>query len=246
MFVNGCTHSFRSHFLHPFCLHQTKVTKIALLFLGTVLLYQTYRLLSKRVDDPKNLEEEIKKIEETRIRNKTIAQLENKGSLLSTPTLFHCLNFFSKSLQQLSYQIGPSLRYEVILDQKVEFERFLVIPCLEKGWTVDHITLFLIEKRNDGSYHLEFFDSKGYSIWMNPHARLLKNNITTLYQPASVTDNARWLQRDIYNCAIFLCWYVENRLIGQKPQEMYYLPAPDIEAYRITLAKRLRAQCQTT
>lgn len=249
MLVKGCTHSFRSHFLHPFCPHQSlseKVTKIALLFLGTVLLYQTYRLLLKKVEDPKNLEEEIKKIEEARVRKKTIDLLETKGALLSAPTLFHCLNFFSKSLQPLSFEIAPSLRHETILDNTVEFERFLVIPCLEKGWFVDHITLFLIEKMTDGSYHLEFFDSKGYSIWMNQHAKLLKKNIMTLYLIASATDNSRWLQWDIYNCAIFLCWYVENRLLGKTPQEMYYLSAPDIEAYRTTLAQRLRAQCQTT
>lgn len=249
MLVKGCTHSFRSHFLHPFCPHQVlseKVTKIALLFLGTVLLYQIYRLLSKRVDDPKNLEDEIKKIEEARVRNKTIDLLEKKGALLSSPTLFHCLNFFSKSLQPLSFEIAPSLRHEILLDKKIEFEKFLVIPCLEKGWTVDHITLFLIEKMMDDSYHLEFFDSKGYPIWMNQHAKLLKKNIMALYPIASATDNSRWLQWDIYNCAIFLCWYVEQRLNGKKPQEMYYLTAPDIENYRITLAQRLRAQCQTT
>jgi len=155
------------------------------------------------------------------------------------------LNFFSKSLQPLSFEKGPSF-HGGILDNQVKFERFLAIPCLEKGWFVDHITLFLIEKMTDGSYHLEFFDSKGYSIWMNRHARLLKNTLMRLYHPAAVTDNARWLQWDIYNCAIFLCWYVENRIQGKTSKEMYSLPAPDIETYRLNLVQRLRAPCQTT
>lgn len=244
MYVTGCTYSYRSHFLHPFCPHQTvseKVAKIALLFLGTVLLYQACRLLSKRVE---KIEDEDQ--EEALFRQKTIDRLETKGTLLSTTTLFHCLNFFSKSLQSLTFEKGPSLRHETILDEKVEFERFLAIPCLEKGWFVDHITLFLIEKMTDGSYHLEFFDSKGYSIWMNQHAKLLKNNLMTLYPIASATDNSRWLQWDIYNCGAYLCWYIEHRLQGKTPQEVYNLPAPDMEAYRTTLANRLRSPCQTT
>jgi hypothetical protein len=216
--------------------------KIALLFLGTILLYQTYRLLSKQVgtiDD-----NEIQ--EEARVREKTINQLETKGALLSTSTLFHCLSFFNKTLQPLTFEKSPSLRHEILLDQKAEFEKFLAIPCLVKGWLVDHITLILIEKTTDGSYHLEFFDSKGYPIWMNQHAKLLKNNIMALYPIASETDNARWLQWDIYNCGVHLCWYIEQRLSGKTSQEMYNLPAPDIEDYRIILAHRLRAQCQTT
>src|SRR4051812_15646718 len=123
MLVTGCTHSYRSHFLHPFCPHQIlseKVTKIALLFLGTILLYQTYRLLSKQVETIDDNEIQ----EEARVREKTINQLETKGALLSTSTLFHCLSFFSKTLQPLTFEKSPSLRHEILLDQKAEFEKF--------------------------------------------------------------------------------------------------------------------------
>jgi hypothetical protein len=153
------------------------------------------------------------------------------------------LNFFSKTLQQpLTSEEAPSRRHEMLLDKKIEFEKFLAIPCLVKGWMVDHITLLLIEKKSDSSYHLEFFDSKGYPIWMNQHAKLLKNNLMKLYPIASETDNARWLQWDGYNCGVYLCWYIEQRLKGKTSKEVYKLPAPDIEGYRIDLAQRLRAQ----
>jgi hypothetical protein len=242
MFVNGCTHSYRSHFLHPFCPDQAlseKVTKIGLLLLGTVLLY---RHLSKPVEKIDEEEDQ----EEARVRQNTINRLETQGALLNTSTLFYCLNFFSKTLQPLTFEKSPSLRHEMLLDSQIEFEKFLAIPCLVKGWTVDHITLLLIEKNSDGSNHLEFFDSLGYPIWMNQHAKLLRNNLRTLYPLASETDNARWLQWDSYNCAVHISWYIEQRLKGKTSQQVYNLPAPDIEAYRIELAKRLRAQCQTT
>ena len=89
-----------------------------------------------------------------------------KNKFFSFKIIFHCLNFFSKTLQPLTFEKSPSLRHENLLHEKIEFEKFLAIPCLVKGWLVDHITLILIEKMTDGSYHLEFFDSKGYPIWM--------------------------------------------------------------------------------
>ncbi|HUD01431.1 MAG TPA: hypothetical protein VMR37_03835 [Rhabdochlamydiaceae bacterium] len=236
MFVSSCTH--RAHFLHPFCPHQTlgeKVTKIVLLILGTILLYQTYRLLSKR-------EVKVEETQKERIRQNTIERLKTPGDPLTPSTLFCCFDLF-KALQPLEYVRSPSANLENLLEKKVEFERFLAIPCRVTGWTIDHITLFLIEKKANGSYHLEFFDSKGYSIQSNHHANLLKDNLMKLYSITSVTDNARWLQRwwDRYSCGIYICWYLEQRLKGKTAENM---PAPDIEAYRTDLAKRLRKECK--
>jgi len=238
MLVSGCTH--QAHFLHPFCPRQTsgeKATKIVLLILGAILVYQTYRFLSKR-------EVKVEETREEKIRQITIERLETQGDPLTPSTLFCCFDLF-KTLQPLDYVRSPSENLENLLKEKVEFERFLAIPCRVKGWFIDHITLLLIEKKTDGSYHLEFFDSKGYSILRNHHANLLKDNLMMLYPIASVTDNARWLQWDGYNCGIYLCWYLEQRLKGKTAEELYKLPAPNIEAYRKELAQRLKT-CQTT
>jgi hypothetical protein len=231
MQVRSCTH--QTHFLYSFCPpSREKVTKIALLILGTILLYHTYRLLWKREVKVETREEKIRQI--------TIERLETPGDPLTPSTLFCCFDLF-KTLQPLDYIQAPSENLYDLLKEKVEFERFLAIPCRVSGWFIDHITLFLIEKKPDGSYHLEFFDSKGYSIQRNHHANLLKDNLTALYKIASVTDNARWLQWDRYSCGIYICWYLEQRLKGMKAENM---PVPDIAAYRKELAERLKI-CQT-
>ncbi len=246
MSVPSCTHSSVTHFLHPFCPHQTsleKVSKVFILALGAILLWLSYRQISRRtlyVDIDRQYNEAHQKA----LHEKAITSLETQGTCLASPSLFSCLDFFQgEYLHILSYESAPTIFADARLREGPLFEKFLAIPCLISGWfRDDHIVLLLLEKQPDGAYQLEFFDSKGYPIQLNPHASLLREDLSTFFTIAKFQNN-NWIhyQWDRYNCGVYILWYLEQRLRGKKPQEIHGT-RPDIEAYRLELAQRMRSK----
>lgn len=245
MSVTSCTHSSATHFLHPFCPHQTsleKVSKVFMLALGAALLWLSYCTTSRRnlYEDAYRQHDEAHK---KALHEKTLTSLETQGTCLASPSLFSCLDFFQgEYLHILSYETAPTIFADARLRECPQFEKFLAVPCLISGWfSDDHIVLLLLEKQPDGTYHLEFFDSKGYPIQLNSHANLLRGDLSAFFKIAHFQNNWIRYQWDRYNCGVYILWYLEQRLGGKNAQEIHGT-RPDIEAYRLELAQRMRSK----
>jgi ABC-type nickel/cobalt efflux system permease component RcnA len=243
MSVTSCTHSSVTHFIHPFCPYQTsleKVSKVFLLVLGAAVLWRSYRQILRRAEY-ENAYRKYCEANKRALHEKTITILERQGTCLDSPSLFCCIEFLQNLFpHKLSYEKAPTLLIDVRLKECPIFEKFLAIPCLIQGWFKDHIVLLLLEKQSDGSYHLEFFDSKGYSVQKNPHAKLIRDDLNSFFTITTFVYNTTRLQHDWNNCGVYITWYLEHRLEGKTAQEIYRLPQPDIESYRRELAGRMR------
>jgi hypothetical protein len=251
MLVARCTHSALTHFLHPLCPHQKtieKAAKVFLLCLGAVLAWFGYRAARGDYSYPAetNRSEGWREAEIDLFIGYAIPILRTPGASLSPSPLFGCMEFLSREFpNQLSLERSQTYsKNDRLTELLPAFNRFLAIPCLDFGWTTDHIVLLLFEKNNDGTFNLEFFDSKGYTLELNAHARQIKNDLDKLYNIQTFTDVRKRFQVifDWHNCGAYITWYLEQRLRGKTVQEIRQL-TPDIEAYRLGLAERMDPPC---
>ncbi len=145
----------------------------------------------------------------------------------------------------VSYVFGYSARPRATLELPDKGPDALAIPVVLQGFFGDHIVCFYVEKE---ASTMEFFDSKGLTVLDRKNERLrgvdmtlleLANKIRSQYQIRTIKENTKKVQKDCYNCGVFVWDFIERRNEDKRWEAVQQQPLVDTDERRIHFAQEI-------